>query len=316
MTVVKIVKIDLSHLHNETHYRLMCFYRTLLLTFPGVKAVVINSYDTFIVLLDKEGELVDAMHASPITKLLAEADRRVDRDIVGINSVINAGMHHFDPEIVALANEIHLRMKAFGNIEGKSYDDEAAAIKILIHDLRNTYSVHVARLGLGDWIIELESAHGEFETLFIQRNAERAAKPDTNVKPIRKAVDESYYQMTEVINAHAVLDSDVSFVNFIAQFNGELEYAAEHTPHHAKKNIAHVTVTEIPTQRYTEKPVIYIPQVFFTEVGKPTVELVFSKDFNVTYKDNTEVGTATLIIHGKGAYRGTKTVTFNIAHAL
>jgi hypothetical protein len=32
-----------------------------------------------------------------------------------------------------------------------------------------------------------------------------------------------------------------------------------------------------------------------------------------TYKDNVEVGTATLVIHGKGAYKGTKTVTFNIA---
>jgi hypothetical protein len=291
----------------------MCFYRDLLLTFPAVKAVVMESYDTFIVLLNEEGLLVDALHGSVLTKLLADADRRVDRTLVGINSVVNAGLHHFSPPTVAAANEIHERMKAFGNIEGKSYDDEAAAVKILVFDLRTNYSAPVEILGLAPWIEELEMAQADFESLFVQRNAERAAKPVTNVAPARKAVDSIFHQMNEIINASAVLDRQGVFVDFIAQLNGELNYAAEHTPHHAKKDIAHVTVTEIPTQIYTGKPVVYIPQVFFTETGKPTVELVFAKDFTVTYKDNDKVGTATLIIHGKGAYKGTKTVTFNIA---
>ncbi|MDR3261023.1 MAG: hypothetical protein LBT78_04225 [Tannerella sp.] len=43
---------------------------------------------------------------------------------------------------------------------------------------------------------------------------------------------------------------------------------------------------------------------------------VNSKDFTVTYRKNIEVGTADLIIHGKGAYKGTKTVTFNIAEQM
>lgn len=36
-------------------------------------------------------------------------------------------------------------------------------------------------------------------------------------------------------------------------------------------------------------------------------------DFSVTYRNNVNVGTATLILHGKGAYKGQKIVTFNIA---
>jgi hypothetical protein len=312
MSIVKIVKIDLSHLHNETHYQVMCFYRDLLLSFPAVKAVVMESYDTFIVLLDEEGLLVDASHGSVLTGLLAEADKRVDRDVVGINSVVNAGLHHFSPPTVAAANEIHERMKAFGHIEGKSYDDEAAAVRILIRDLRTTYAAPVETLGLGPWIDELESAEAEFESLFVQRNAERAARPDTAVKPARKAVDNVFYQMAEIINASAVLDKTDSFVDFIAQLNGELKYAAEHTPHHARHDVAHVTVADIPAQPHTGKPVVVIPTVFFTVPGKSAVELVFAKDFTVTYKDNVEPGTATLIIHGKGAYKGTKTVTFNI----
>ncbi|MDR3267676.1 MAG: DUF6261 family protein, partial [Tannerella sp.] len=249
---------------------------------------------------------------SVLTELLAKADKRVDRDIVGINSVVNAGLHHFDEKTVAAANEIHGRMKAFGNIEGKSYDDEAAAVKILIRDLRTSYAVPVMTLGLGAWIDELDKAHVEFENLFVQRNAERAAKPDASSRSARKAVDNVFCQMTEIINASAVLDKTGAFVDFIAQLNGELKYAVEHTPHHARHDVAHVTVADIPTQPRTGKPVVVIPTVFFTVPGKPAVELVFTKDFTVTYRDNIEPGTATLVIHGKGAYKGTREITFQI----
>jgi hypothetical protein len=43
-----------------------------------------------------------------------------------------------------------------------------------------------------------------------------------------------------------------------------------------------------------------------------THQLSLGKDFSVTYKNNTHVGTAEVTIHGKGAYKGQKTVTFNI----
>jgi hypothetical protein len=72
-------------------------------------------------------------------------------------------------------------------------------------------------------------------------------------------------------------------------------------------------VETIDTQKYTEKAVTPIPRGYYREEGKPTVELVFAKDFSVTYKNNKEVGTAELTLHGKGAYKGQKTVTFNIA---
>jgi hypothetical protein len=41
-------------------------------------------------------------------------------------------------------------------------------------------------------------------------------------------------------------------------------------------------------------------------------ELVFTKDYELSYHDNGRPGTAAVIIHGKGAFKGTKTVSFNI----
>jgi hypothetical protein len=42
------------------------------------------------------------------------------------------------------------------------------------------------------------------------------------------------------------------------------------------------------------------------------IELILGLDFTVSYKDNCEVGTATLIIKGINSYKGKKLVTFII----
>ena len=44
-------------------------------------------------------------------------------------------------------------------------------------------------------------------------------------------------------------------------------------------------------------------------------ELTKDKDYTVSYADNTNAGTATVTVNGKGNYEGTKTVNFNIGRA-
>jgi hypothetical protein len=43
-------------------------------------------------------------------------------------------------------------------------------------------------------------------------------------------------------------------------------------------------------------------------------ELELGRHFNVTYKHNVESGNADCIIHGKGDYKGVKTISFIITH--
>jgi hypothetical protein len=71
----------------------------------------------------------------------------------------------------------------------------------------------------------------------------------------------------------------------------------------------------VPEQTYTGKAVTPLPKAYYREEGKPTVELVFARDFSVTYKNNVDIGTADLTLHGKDAYKGQKKTTFNIARA-
>jgi hypothetical protein len=313
---MKISSLKVSHLRSEEHFQFMKLFAQLLDKFPAVKSLVIALYVTFADLLLQESQLVDAERASALSRLIAEADERIDRTVVGINSIVNAGLHHFDSAVISAAERIHTRMKAFGNIESKSYEGESAAIGILINDLRNNFAGDLSVLNLNVWINELDAAHAEFDQLFEQRNVEWADKPDANLKDIRKRMDDSYRQMTVRIDAAATLDDTVTYTEFIRQLNREIAYFNDHLPHHARKDIAGVDVSDIPTQTYTGEPVIVIPEVFYTEEGHPTVKLVFAKDFTVTYRDNVEAGTAELVLHGKGGYRGTRIVTFNIVRSI
>jgi hypothetical protein len=289
----------------------------LLVRFPSVKALLIAAvYENFLTLLQLEGKLVDAARISDYTQKIAEADQRVDRDLVGLREAIMSATHHFDPDIADAAKSLYNRMKTFGSISKKSYEEETAAVNILLADLQGEYAQRVTAIGADAWVTELAAAETAFEHLLALRNEESAGKPQARLKDVRKELDIVYYQLVERIDANAVIDESGALDEFINLLNAEITYFNDHTHRHAKKDLGagdHTVVEPISTQTYTGKPVVVIPKVYYREDDKPTVELVFATDFTVTYKNNKEIGTADLIIHGTGKYKGQKTVTFNIA---
>ncbi|MDR3269383.1 MAG: DUF6261 family protein, partial [Tannerella sp.] len=130
----KILSIRLSYLRNDAHSQFMYIFDNLLKAFPAVMTVVAALYPEFARLFDIEESLVDSARGSDITRQLIDADQRIDRALVGINSIINAGLHHFDTKVFEASNRIHLRMRAFGDIENKAYEEEANSVRILVID--------------------------------------------------------------------------------------------------------------------------------------------------------------------------------------
>ncbi len=68
-----------------------------------------------------------------------------------------------------------------------------------------------------------------------------------------------------------------------------------------------VKVSKIAAREYTGKAVEPAFKVTYKKA-----ELVAGKDYTITYKNNTEIGKASVILTGIGDYAGTKTVTFQI----
>lgn len=71
------------------------------------------------------------------------------------------------------------------------------------------------------------------------------------------------------------------------------------------------TITKISNAVYTGKSITRD----FTLTSRDKIELQQNKDYSVKYQNNTNVGTATIIITGKGKYKGTLTRTFAITKA-
>ena len=72
-------------------------------------------------------------------------------------------------------------------------------------------------------------------------------------------------------------------------------------------NINSATIDSIADQKYTGNAITPTPVVKF---NGSTLSAI---DYTVSYKNNTNVGTATLVVTGKGNYKGTKEATFKIA---
>jgi hypothetical protein len=115
---MKTKKIHLGHLRSEAHYQFMSIVKQLIDTDTPVSTLLSDLLPRFDRLLSLEGKLVDAMQGSSLTKELSDADHRRDRALTGINSIINAALHHFDSAAVQTANRLKLRIKAFrGELE-------------------------------------------------------------------------------------------------------------------------------------------------------------------------------------------------------
>jgi hypothetical protein len=306
---MKYIKyIQFSYLRREAHYQFLELFHRLLDTFGEVKEVISIYYVGFVFLLDKERRLVDAQKKSNYTKKIVDADHRDDQLLVGIRNIVVGALHHFDPRIVEAAISLQNRLNAFGAIIKKSYEEEAAAIRILLLDLQGSSAAEVELLGLTPWINELEIAVNDFERLLQLRIEEQATKPMERLREIRNEIEEVYRKMIDRINAFNTIEEKEVYNEFIRQLNLQIDYFNEHNRKQTSKDIKTAIVKKIPDHNYTGNPITPVPEISF-EGNK----LVFATDFTLSYKNNTNVGNAEITIHGKGAYKGNKIITFFIS---
>ncbi|MDR0412537.1 MAG: DUF6261 family protein [Dysgonamonadaceae bacterium] len=308
---MKINTFYLYHARAETHYQFMLDVAELLKKHPKVADIVSPLLPELNELLDVEGQLVDAMVKSFYTEKIADADRRRDRAVVGFNTSVRANLRHFDPEKAEAAKILNIVIKSFRNeIEKKAYKEESSAITIFVGELRGEkYAPMVARLELTDWVEELAAAEDEFRQLFNRRQSEFTARPEGRLRDVRKQLDAVYHNIVKLIMAYTALYGEDDCTKFIRRLNYLIAYNKNksHNHLHAKKNIGKANIRSIPNQVYAGEPVIVLPEVFYG--GK---KLVFTVDYVLSYQDNNRVGTALVVIHGKGAYEGKTFMRFNI----
>jgi len=142
-------------------------------------------------------------------------------------------------------------------------------------------------------------------TLYIQRmNEQIAESPAASNK--RGVLAEDYYGLSDIVVK--TVNQEQAPPAIVELFN-QMDYLRKKysalTPAHI--DIASALTEPIDTQIHTGKAITPIPVAYYEKT-----ELVFTKDFSLTYKNNIEVGVATVILHGKGRFTGSNERKFNI----
>jgi hypothetical protein len=317
-----ILRFSYEHLRNESHVEFHTTFITLVDRFDADILGIGQPYAVYKPLVDEEIEALDIIRRSELTTEIDDQDHLRDSLYRGFADNVKSCLHHFDPNRRESARKLEVILEHYGNIAAKNLDEETAAINDLDRELRKPENfMHVMDLMLVEWLDQLVQANNALEALMMARYDEAAQRPNIHMRSIRKEVDKVFRGILDLLEALIRVNGAGTNKAFIDELNVIMErykdiLAQEAGRRHPVKDLGkgdHCVIEPIDTQKYTEKAVTVIPTAYWRENGKPTVELSLGADFSVTYKNNVEVGTADVTLHGKGNYKGQKTVTFNIA---
>ncbi|MDR1169833.1 MAG: DUF6261 family protein [Prevotellaceae bacterium] len=273
---------------------------------------------------EQESYIYKWIRKSEFTKKKAEADHDRDQTFSGMAGYVRSQTKHFDPSIRDNAYHVLNLLKNYGDLTKADYDAETAGIDSVVSRLNSQdYILAVQALGLTSWIAELASLNALFRSYVDDVAQEQLHKPSITFNQARRETDGAYHDITDRVTALININGQDSYVTLVDELNVLTNHyntlVHEHYGRiHARTDITPADIASIAAQQYTGKPLYVIPAVSIRKTEKDgsetVVELVFSEDYTVSYKNNVEPGTATLYIKGIGKYVGELTTTFNIVH--
>lgn len=309
----QIKALALNKLPNDVHCN---FMGTAIaeITNAGVDVKdAIKPYDTEMIRLHVI-ELAN-MHwqrKSDLTAKITDANHRLDKAVSGFSVQIDASRRSFLPAVSEAAVRIYNILHGYKNVTRKAYNGEIEDVRAILFHLNGDRANDMQTLGLTEWIPQITAPCDELDALLKQRDRQMAGKPEMNFRKVRTDIDKVYRQIVTIINGGVAVQLSIHFDDFVEALNPEIE-RLNNQFHKAKIDIAHAEPAPIEKQPYTGRHCTPVPDVLYITGHHETIRLELGKDFNVSYKNNVEVGNATCIIHGIGAYRGKKIITFIIS---
>jgi hypothetical protein len=321
MPLIKLRKPDVNHFSIADHVEYnvktysICYKYATTINVPEL----ITGYESKI---RQEESIYKWNRRSDYTAKKAKADNARDIVYTGITSLVRTNLKHFDPSIRDNAAHVYNLLENYGDLTNASYDAKTAGIDSVVTKLNSAdYLPAVQVLGLTPWLVELANRNNLFKSYVDDTTQEQINKPEISFSQARRETNEALRRIINRVTSLIDFNGPDTYADFVEEFNVVTNHyntlVREHYGRlHAKIDIAPANIAPIDVQQYTGKPIYVIPTVTLRKVnndGSETViELVFSEDFTVAYKNNVNPGTATLIIKGIGKYAGEITTTFNI----
>ena len=227
-----LVSVEIRKLPHKEYIEYMKGYLHII---DDNDPVVLNVEDQFNVLTGKVDDIEDIYklnRASELTQVIADLDVQRDRYLIGISSVVNGYLDHYDASKVQAAQSLRNTIAVYGTpsyIARESLSGQSTTLTHLTEELQGdpTLSAAVAALGLAPWVAELKRVNDELRTAYWQRTAEVGDLPTAKIVDLRLTSNALYYQLRDKLLAYALLagyappyDAVINKINaLIAQYN-------------------------------------------------------------------------------------------------
>jgi hypothetical protein len=310
--MVKFTVLVFRTLPNQAHYK---FFGRATREIRQAGYTVISALGQLVPELDdwfvKETACIEWYRKSALTAAITDADRHLNKALVGLAAQINGARYNTLPAEAAAAEHLHIMLKSYGNTTRKPYLQKVGSVEAILGHLNGDLLQDVQIVRLTEWIPEIRSALDSFVHSIEQREAQSLNKPQQSFLKVRREIENVWHGIVTLVDSGALLGTSPEFAALINTLNPEIEYLNKEF-HRVKHDIARAEPAPIKQQPYTGAPCTPVPEVIYP-TNKKNVHLELGKDFNTTYKNNINAGNAECTIHGKGKYKGQKTVTFIIA---
>ena len=124
---MKINKISLRHLRNDTHFQFHTEFKDLAQKHNPQALKIKPQYEAYLPIYDKVDLALKKINKSAITEKIQNADKARDEiwgDLVETNT---AALRHFDPEVREAAKQLKIVFDTYGNIAKKPLNDQTSA---------------------------------------------------------------------------------------------------------------------------------------------------------------------------------------------
>jgi hypothetical protein len=249
---------------------------------------------------------------NPLTEQIRDFDERRDTDFAEIIRTANTAAKSSSPASAAAGKTLTFFLRPYRGIARKPIMTQTELISFL-HEQYNADPALVSAasvLQISGVFASLFQANEQVSSLWNARANMDAAKAGPSPSSLRGKLEKSYDGFCDVVIRTLAFQPSKPLSDLFSVMNEiRIKYSRSLPSRLAGGN---TSVEAIPAQLYTGSPVTPIPRVFFGENIEKAVELQFSVDFFVSYRNNVGVGEAKVLVHGKGKYRGSYASTFHI----
>lgn len=147
---------------------------------------------------------------SPLTALLAVADRRRDTLLAGLRAYCEAMLRIGTDAQQEAARTVLAQLRLYRLRGTLRYEDEGITMASFVSDCQQATPVQqaIAVLGQADVVARMQAANDEAMQLVSQRNQERAQQDTQALNKARRATDEAYRHFIQLLNAFAVVEAE------------------------------------------------------------------------------------------------------------